>query len=133
LTDPANVTWMIPAHEQLQVDPTVKAGMFPIKVLAAPGAHGVVTGTHGIGVSTPRAAVVAVATVGLARLMHIPNGAMLTIGALSMIDPAGMPSIITLAMGSTVSVDGAIPNEHSIIAVETMFGGMSGSSTSSNP
>ena len=35
---------------------------------------------QGIGVSTPRAAAVAAATVGFAIELHIPNGMMFTIG-----------------------------------------------------
>jgi len=35
---------------------------------------------HGWGVKTPNAAVVAAATMGLAMLMHIPNGAIFTMG-----------------------------------------------------
>jgi hypothetical protein len=57
-----------------------------------------------IGVSTPIAAAVAVATVGLARLMHAPNVMMLTIGLLSIIFAAGMLLVITLFCGSTTSV-----------------------------
>ncbi|MNG34964.1 hypothetical protein D3C84_1215890 [compost metagenome] len=44
------------------------------KVGGPPGIHGVaVAGMHGIGVSTPSAAAVAAATVGLARLVHMPK------------------------------------------------------------
>jgi hypothetical protein len=39
------------------------------------------TGMQGIGVNTPCAAVVAEATVGFARDMHIPKGGIFTIGA----------------------------------------------------
>lgn len=47
------------------------------RTVGAPGAHGAaVTGMHGIGVSTPIAAAVTNATVGLARLVHMPNGMM---------------------------------------------------------
>jgi hypothetical protein len=54
--------------------------------VGTPGTQGAdVTGTHGIGVRTPRAADVADATVGLARLEHIPNGLMFAIGMWSMI------------------------------------------------
>lgn len=54
--------------------------------------HGAtVSGTQGIGVSTPKAAAVADATTGLAIDRHIPNGVMLTIGLLSMMLPAGGP------------------------------------------
>ena len=49
--------------------------------VGAPGTHGAtVIGTHGIGVNTPSAAAVAAATSGLAGLMHMPKGGMLTIG-----------------------------------------------------
>ena len=67
---------------------------------------------HGIGVSTPNAADVADATAGLARLMHMPNGAMLIIGLKSMIVAAGWPLVLTRSSGNTVSVDGAMPKLH---------------------
>jgi hypothetical protein len=58
-----------------------KAGTLPIMTVAEPGTHGaVVTGMHGMGVSTPIAAEVAAATMGLARDMHIANGGMFAIG-----------------------------------------------------
>ena len=45
-------------------------------------AHGAaVAGRQGIGVRTPSAAAVAAATIGLAGLEHMPNGATFTIGA----------------------------------------------------
>ena len=47
-----------------------------------PGAHGAgITGKQGMGVSTPRAAAVALATVGLAKELHMPKGGILTMGA----------------------------------------------------
>jgi len=65
----------------VQVHELVSAGWFPIIVLLAPGVHGAdVIGTQGIGVSTPIAAAVAEATVGLDGDWHIPNVGMLTIG-----------------------------------------------------
>lgn len=70
-----------PAHMQLQVDVAVSAGVPPIETVGEPGAQGVVVfGMHGCGVNTPCAADVADATCGLARLEHMPNGAMLTVG-----------------------------------------------------
>jgi hypothetical protein len=57
------------------------AGWPPIMTVGEPGAHGAdVTGTHGIGVSTPMAAAVADATVGFDGLEHIPKVGILTIG-----------------------------------------------------
>ncbi|CAI3651434.1 hypothetical protein CNEO4_2000007 [Clostridium neonatale] len=48
-----------------------------------------IDGTHGIGVNTPKAADVAVATVGFASDEHIPNGSMFIIGLLSIIFAIG--------------------------------------------
>ena len=62
----------------------------PNITVGEPGVHGAgMTGMQGMGVSTPKAAVVAEATVGFAREVHMPNGRMLTIGTLSIIFAAG--------------------------------------------
>jgi hypothetical protein len=104
---------MTPPKEQTQVDPATKAGLLPMVVCGAFGIQvPAIAGTHGIGVSTPSAAAVAAATVGLAMLEHIPNGATLTIGTMSVMAAAGRPSIITRLIGSTLRVVGAKPNEH---------------------
>lgn len=50
------------------------AGLLHTSTVGEPGAHGAAhAGIHGMGVSTPMAAAVALATVGLARLLHIPK------------------------------------------------------------
>jgi hypothetical protein len=121
---PAKVTWMTPPHVQLQVEPWVSAGIPPSRVFDAPGDHGAVTGTHGIGVKTPNAAAVAEATVGLVSVVHIPNGGMLTIGALSAMFAPGTPSIMTRETGRTLSVLGAIPKEHINMAPVATLGGI---------
>jgi len=109
-----------PPKAQLQVEPETSAGFPPSVVRGAPGFHGPTTaGTQGIGVSTPRAALVAAATVGFDRLVHIPNGGMLTPGAMSEIVAAGRPSIVTRVTGSGLSVDGASPNVHCMTAPST--------------
>ena len=80
-TWPGTVMEMTPAHMHMHLDVSLSAGIPPIMTLGDPGAHGVVVfGTQGIGVRTPRAADVAAATVGLARLVHAPNVGMFTIG-----------------------------------------------------
>lgn len=90
--------------------------MLPIKTVGAPGAHGdVVRGTHGMGVNTPNAAVVAAATVGLAKDEHIPNGGTFTMGLKSIIFAAGVPVRVRFS-GSTTNVDGATPKLHIIEA-----------------
>lgn len=82
--------------------------------VGAPGAQGAtVSGTHGMGVSTPRAAAVAAATVGLAGFEHIPNVGNL----LSMIVPAGILHIVTVCWLATVSGAGATPKEQVQTAV----------------
>jgi hypothetical protein len=92
------------------------AGWPPIITVGEPGVHGVVTGMHGIGVRTPRAAVVAAATCGLDRVVHMPKGATLTIGLKSMMLAAGCPPLVTRLSGKTLNTDGATPNEHRIWA-----------------
>ncbi|MNN95372.1 hypothetical protein D3C81_2141630 [compost metagenome] len=56
--------------------------MLPSSTVGAPpGIHGAaVAGMQGMGVSTPMAAAVAAATVGLARLWHMPKVGMFTSG-----------------------------------------------------
>ena len=73
-------------------------------------------GMQGMGVSTPIAAAVAEAPVGFAIDWHMPKGAMLTMGLLSMMLPIAI--FIHLGrMGSrTEKVDGAIPKLHCNIA-----------------
>jgi hypothetical protein len=121
---PGDVIVMTPPQAQLQVDPAVSAGTPPSVVRAAPGFHGVVTGTHGIGTSTPSAALVAAATVGFARLEHMPNGGMLTSGAQSLIVAAGRPSTVTLEMGNGDNAAGATPKLHCSRAPRAAFGGI---------
>jgi len=71
-----------PAQVHITLEVVLRAGMPPIFTIGEPGAQGaVVTGMQGMGVSTPEAAVVAEATAGLARLLHIPKGAIFTMGA----------------------------------------------------
>jgi hypothetical protein len=95
----------------------VSAGMLPIKTVGDPGIQGAaVAGTQGMGVSTPRAAAVAAATVGLEGELHMPKGKMLTSGALSMMVAAGGPPASTRFVGSTIKLLGATPKLHCIMA-----------------
>ncbi len=65
--------------------------MLPINTVGVPTTQGAtVTGIQGIGVSTPKAATVAAATVGFARLVHTPNGKILSNGISSTILAAGI-------------------------------------------
>jgi len=104
--------WITPPQLHINFELFCKAGIPPTNTVGEPGAHGAaVTGTHGIGVSTPSAAAVAAATCGLAGQLHMPNGITLTMGALSMIVAAGAPDM-THAVGSTFSDEGATPKLH---------------------
>ena len=67
---------------------------------------------QGIGVSTPSAAAVAAATIGLDSDMHMPNGGMLAIGLKSKMLATGTPPIIVRFCGVTTNVDGAAPKVH---------------------
>lgn len=99
--------------------------MLAISDRGAPGTHGAgVTGVQVPGVSTPSAAAVWAAVIGLARLVHSPNGMMFMNGLLSMMLAAGWFSTITRLAGSTINVDGAIPNEHKVDAPLTTCGGI---------
>jgi hypothetical protein len=120
---PGIVTVMTPPHVHMHLLGDVRAGRPPMVVRVATGVHGPVgTGTHGCGVSTPRAAVVADATVGLASDVHIPNGGMFAPGSMSETVAAGLPSMSTRLVGMTFSVDGATPKLHDTIAVAVTFG-----------
>lgn len=97
----------------MQVDAVVAAGIPPVITVGAPGVQGAtVAGMHGIGVSTPKAAIVAESTVGLAMLMHEPNVAMFIIGTKSVMAATGCLPAITRFKGRIVSGEGAMPNEH---------------------
>jgi hypothetical protein len=97
----------------ISFDVLLSAGMLPSITVGAPVAHGaVVTGMQGMGVRTPMAADVAAATDGFARLEHMPNGMMFTIGLLSMMFAAGMLLVIIWLAGRTFRVLGATPKLH---------------------
>jgi hypothetical protein len=109
---------MTPPHMQRHCEVLFRAGIPPIKTVGDPGLHGAgVLGMQGMGVSTPKAAAVAAATAGFAGDMHIPKGAMFTIGLLSMMLAAGVPAVV-LFVGKTFNVLGATPNEHVVTAPE---------------
>ena len=69
---------------------------------------------QGIGVSTPKAAAVAAATVGLARDMHIAKGGMLVMGCISWMVAVGGPDAKVFLTGNTTSALGAAPKLHII-------------------
>jgi hypothetical protein len=87
----------------------LSAGMFATVTLEHPGSHGAgTTGRQGRGVKAPNAAAVAEATIGLFIELHIPKGAILTIGLLSIIVAIGV-DVSTRFMGKTVKTLGALP------------------------
>lgn len=109
---PGMVTEICPPQLHIHLQLSNNTGKLEI-FTCPPGAHGAaITGIQGMGVSTPIAADVAEATVGLASDWHMPKGAILTIGLLSMILPIAM--FINLGrVGSIIDkVDGANPNVH---------------------
>ena len=113
---PGFVIDMTPPYMHMSLQELLSAGLPPMSTVGDPGVQGAVhTGMHGMGVSVPMAAAVAAATVGLVMDLHMPNGMILTIGILSMMEASAILDM-TLAAGSTLSVDGAIPKLHVIIA-----------------
>src|SRR5689334_17489744 len=103
----------------MHCEESFKAGKLLISTVGHPGAQGVVAGTQGIGVKTPRAAAVALATVGLANEEHMPKAGMLLIGAKSMMVAASFPPDIVCVCDVTASDAGAAPKLHCITALCT--------------
>lgn len=97
--------------------------MEPTSTLEEPTNHGeTVIGRHGMGVRTPKAAAVAVATKGLARLVHIPK-----LGTFSKGNPFDMlPTgclAITPVNGRIFKGAGVRPYEHFKTDVEVEING----------
>lgn len=66
---------------QLHVEVLLSAGLLLMSTLGEPGFQGAtVAGMQGVGVNTPKAAVVADAVVGNASEAHTPNGRIFTMG-----------------------------------------------------
>src|SRR5947209_10115444 len=111
------MNWMTPPQIQASVETLSRAGALPSSTVGAPVTHGAgVFGIHGIGVSTPRAAAVAAATIGFAGDVHIPNGVMFTNGTLSIMFASGTILVCTRFTGNTARLLGAKPKLHCIIA-----------------
>jgi hypothetical protein len=114
---PGAATCITPPQRQFSVETLSRDGWFPRRTVTAPGTQGViVTGMHGCGVRTPKAAAVAAATAGLAMLVHAPKGWIFTMGLWSMMVAAGWLFVITLLTGRTASWLGARPKLHVNIA-----------------
>jgi hypothetical protein len=100
---PGELTEIIPAHMQVQVEVLSRAGMPPICTFSEPGAHGLTTaGMHGCGVRTPSAALVAAATCGFAIDMHIPKVGMFA-GVKSATVPTGVPAVTIIPVAAKVA------------------------------
>ena len=89
-TLPGMLMEILPPQLHMHLPLLSNAGMLEI-FSCPPGVHGaVMTGAQGIGVSTPHAAAVADATVGLLIDWHIPKDIMFSIGLLSMMLAIGL-------------------------------------------
>ena len=81
VNSPGVTKLITPPQMHVSVETLSRAGALPSSTVGAPGTHGAgVAGMHGMGVSTPIAAEVAAATVGLDGDMHIPKGMIFVIG-----------------------------------------------------
>src|ERR1700735_4570179 len=86
VSSPASLKVMTPPQMHISCETLSSEGKFPNSTVGAPAIQGAgVAGMHGIGVSTPRAAAVAAATVGLEGELHMPKGMMLSIGMWSLV------------------------------------------------
>ena len=119
-TCPGNEIVTTPPKPQIAIDVLFKAGMPPSIKVGEPGAQTDVTGVHGIGVRTPKAAAVAAATAGFAKLMHMPKGITSAKGVAEFIFPAGISLLVVRERGSTSRTLGAIPKLHAQSAVDTV-------------
>lgn len=126
---PGIVMLIAPPHIQVQVSPPETTAPIGKRTVGFAEIQGATTaGTHGIGVNvkTPRAAavaaVVAAATIGFARLVHIPNVKIFNIGTKSTILATGKPHAKTGIFGRTTKEDGVIPQEHLQRAPQTAIG-----------
>jgi hypothetical protein len=107
---------MTPPQLHINCELLSSAGISPMSTVGAPGAQGAgVTGTQGIGVKTPAAKEVAVATAGLFMEEHIPKVGTLTKGWPSIMFAAGAPVNVRFT-GSTRREAGAAPKLHIIVA-----------------
>jgi hypothetical protein len=114
-----------PPNTQLQIEGLSSVTSLVLLTVIPPGLQGLgVLGTQGIGVSTPMAAEVAEATVGLAIDMQVPKGMMFTIGLWSMMVADGWLATFTRRTGSTTSVEGAAPKLHISFAPFTTWIGI---------
>ena len=114
---PSVVKRMTPPHVQTHMLWLVRAGMLSTSIIGLPGCQGAVrAGMQGMGVSTPMAALVAEATVGLLSVLHMPKGMTFTMGLKSMMFAAVISPSCTMRPGSTTNAEGARPKVHVIIA-----------------
>lgn len=114
---------IIPPNEHTAWLGCATAGILATIVLGAVGIQGaMVMGVQGMGVKTPKAAAVAAATAGFAKLMHIPKGMMFIKGLESIMLPAG-GFAMTLDVGKNTRELGATPKLHMARApVTTIWG-----------
>lgn len=118
---PGETIEISPPQVHKHVHVLVSISIFPSVTVAEPGIQGsAVAGMHGMGVSTPIAAVVAVKTTGLASDMQVANGMMFTKGLLSMMFAAICSPHWTILIGKTCNTEGADPITHDSSAVITV-------------
>ena len=97
----------------MHVESIVAAAIPSTVTCAAPGAQGAeTTGMQGCGVRAPIAALVAAATCGFDRLVHMPNGMMLTIGTFIAVVRTGRLEPLACGRGMTFTADGVMPKVH---------------------
>lgn len=112
----------MPSQVHMHLDVLFNAGVLLMRTLGEPGAQGAgVTGMQGIGVRTPSAAVVAVATAGFASEAQSPKGWILARGMWSlMVAALGPVAKVGGPLGIAIKALGAAPKLHiSLAPVQT--------------
>jgi len=111
VNSPGKAILMVPPYIHCKEHKLVNAGFLPTITFGFPGIQGAgVFGMHGPGV--PETLI----NVGHKGEAHKAKGAIFTKGLLSIIVAIGFFSVLTIAVGITLNVAGAIPIVHVIIA-----------------
>lgn len=116
---PGNDIDTTPANPHIHMELLFKAGVPPNKTVGDPGVQAAVIGVHGMGVNTPSAAAVAVATAGFAILVHKTNGVISAKGVADIILLPGARNPMEKLNGSVSRALGATPKLHIFMVCAT--------------
>lgn len=103
---PGSLTVITPAHEHIRIEDLSMAGAPCTSTVMAAEIQGVTgTGTQGGGVPVLK-------NTGFKGELHVPNGSIFLMGAISVILPISIISAITVRPGVTTKGVGIVPKQH---------------------